>query len=220
MKVIREKFQNEFKTKSFRSRMLKTAVVLFTACILAVSALSGCSQNNKNNADSMNDNAKKDGQTENGVLYIKKDGLYEHSFSNNTNNLLYRTYNFNKMDTNGPAAQYSQDGKYLYYLERSNSGNTLKVMEPGKEGKKSDKAESNNKDQEDNSRENNVIASDVEDFRILKGGEILYKKSSEGGLYIYRDNDSDKISGYVEEYFLNKDEDLMLFYTDNTGSDI
>ena len=220
MKVIREKFQNEFKTKSFRSRMLKTAVVLFTACILAVSALSGCSQNNKNNADSMNDTAKKDGQTENGVLYIKKDGLYEHRFSNNTNNLLYRTYNFNKMDTNGPAAQYSQDGKYLYYLERSNSGNTLKVMEPGKEGKKSDKAESNNKDQEDNSRENNVIASDVENFRILKGGEILYKKSSEGGLYIYRDNDSDKISGYVEEYFLNKDEDFMLFYTDNTGSDI
>ena len=218
MKVIREKFQNEFKTKSFRSRMLKTAVVLFTACILAVSALSGCSQNNKNNADSMTDIAKKDGQTENGVLYIKKDGLYEHRFSNNTNNLLYRTYNFNKMDTNGSAAQYSQDGKYLYYLERSNSGNTLKVMEPGKEGKKSDKAESNNKDQEDNSRENNVIASDVEDFRILKGGEILYKKSSEGGLYIYRDNDSDKISGYVEEYFLNKDEDFMLFYT--TDSDI
>lgn len=218
MKVIREKFQDEFKTKHFRSRMLKTAAVLFTACILAVSALSGCSQNSQNNAGSMNDAKKKDGQTENGVLYIKKDGLYEHRFSNNTNNLLYRTYNFNKMDTNGPAAQYSQDGKYLYYLERSNSGNTLKVMEPGKEGKKSDKAESNNKDQEDNSRENNVIASDVEDFRILKGGEILYKKSSEGGLYIYRDNDSDKISGYVEEYFLNKDEDFMLFYT--TDSDI
>lgn len=198
------------KEREAKNLMKKGAVfaALFGCTALTACLFTGCFKNKEDSA-----------LNKNNILYTKKEGLYEYLINKNESKLLHTSYRTNAASQ----IQYSPNGKYLYYLEGNEflygSDTKLKRMEieKARNTQKSDKAKGNKENKDSKEPDDSfTIAKDVEDFRVLKNGDVLYKIASGNKLYLWSGEDSDKISGEVEEYFLNKEENILLFYAENS----
>ena len=144
-------------------------------------------------------------------MYIKSNGLYEHIPDKDeaimiSNDRYKKNPGYSMYDSSSIEAQYSFDGKYIYYLEAMDDYNprALKAV------KRKNETKDINKD-EGRDTESETIASNVLDFKVLKNGKILYRTEIELGVYVWDGKDSKKIGDRIELYNLSEDESSMLY---------
>jgi len=144
-------------------------------------------------------------------MYIKSNGLYEHIPDKDeaimiSNDRYKKNPGYSMYDSSSIEAQYSFDGKYIYYLEAMDDYNprALKAV------KRKNETKDINKD-EGRDTESETIASNVLDFKVLKNGKILYRTGIGLGVYLWDGKDSKKIGDNIEFYNLSEDESSMLY---------
>ena len=144
-------------------------------------------------------------------MYIKSNGLYEHIPDKDeaimiSNDRYKKNPGYSMYDSSSIEAQYSFDGKYIYYLEAMDDYNprALKAVK-----RKNETKDINNDEGRDT--ESETIASNVLDFKVLKNGKILYRTGIGLGVYLWDGKDSKKIGDNIEFYNLSEDESSMLY---------
>lgn len=194
------------------TRKNRGLALLVVTIISLTSVFSGCTKagNSSGEVGEQKDKEIKTSLTGKEFMYTKKNGLYEYKSEKDKEVRLSKDRFKRKSDYDRDdlvEAQYSPDGNYVYYLEPEdyNYSRALKMLR--RENDVKDKAENKEKEEQ-------TLASDVSEFKVLKNGKVLYKTDYRDGLYIWDNEDSENIAKGVEFYDLAEDESFILYLTD------
>lgn len=145
-----------------------------------------------------------EGAKEEYILYYKKNTLNQYSLAGKKGTEIAKGNYTNAMiaDDVYHSAAYSEDGRYLYFIDYDKSADYTDYRAEGV---------LKVKDLQSPDEKPVKISAYVGEFQLLKSGKILYMKNSNQGLYLWDGEHSDKISGSVESYNLNEDETRLLF---------
>lgn len=165
------------------------------------------------------------------VLYFSKDGLRLYSRSLGKSEEVQEgswENGWNHMDQED--VQYTEDGKYLYYIEYESPEVLVKETEGAMEEAWGEEEMSGEAEMEACCAGVNLhdgilrrktigeesavkkIAEGVESFQLLSDGSLLYIRSNNRGIYLFTDGEKEKLySGTPHTYFLSKDEKTILF---------
>lgn len=196
--------------------MKKRSVWSVLAAIAMVPLLLGGCGNVKQNETTEIENGKnhQSADSEDWFLYLKKNSLNKYSLSNKESVEVESGKNMYTEALKWDGSVYSEDGRYLYYIDYEDYENseyseyydeygdeymptgTLRVKDLQEPDKKAEK-----------------ISSKTSRFQLLKNGNLLYYKNSSRGLYIWDGKTSNKITGVgeVNDFVLSEDESRLFF---------